>query len=135
MHTEIIKYCLTALAAALLVAEARATAAGIAGDVQIAGGLIAGSTVTLYAAGTGASTKAGDFIHFFQSSTTKIPNIGSIGPAGNLRVANNWDSDEAATSADPFRPTSTQGGGSGFTVFYVVAVPVKTSLIGTVRQP
>jgi hypothetical protein len=131
MHTEIIKYCLTALAAALLVAEARATAAGIAGDVQIAGGLIAGSTVTLYAAGTGASTKAGDFIHFFQSSTTKIPNIGS----GNLRVANNWDSDEAATSADPFRPTSTQGGGSGFTVFYVVAVPVKTSLIGTVRQP
>jgi hypothetical protein len=71
MHTEIIKYCLTALAAVLLVAEARATAAGIAGHVQIAGGLLAGTTVTLYAAGTG----------------------------------------------------------------YGVAVPVKTPLIGTVRQP
>jgi hypothetical protein len=82
-----------------------------------------------------AGTKLGDFIHFFQSGTTEIPTIGSIDPAGDLWVANNWDSVDAATSADPFRPTSTQGGGSGFTVFYGVAAPVKTPLIGTVRQP
>jgi hypothetical protein len=48
------------------------------------------------------------------------------GKVENKEIANNWDSVEAATSADPFRPTSTQGGGSGggsgFTVFYGVAV-------------
>ena len=67
--------------------------------------------------------------HFFQSGTTEIPTIGSIDPAGDLWVANNWDSVEAATSADPFRPTSTQGGGSGFTVFYGVAAPGHTPAV------
>jgi hypothetical protein len=54
---------------------------------------------------------------------------------GNLWVANNWDSVEAATAANPFRPTSTQGGGSGFTIIYGVAASVKTPLLGTVRKP
>jgi hypothetical protein len=68
MHTKIIKYCLNATAAALLVAEARATAAGFAGHVQIAGGPIAGSTVTLYAAGTGYGVAA----------PVKTPLIGTV---------------------------------------------------------
>jgi hypothetical protein len=80
-------------------------------------------------------TKPGDLIHFFQGGSIEIPTIGSIDPAGNLWIANNWNSVEAATSPDPFRPTSTWGGGSGFTVVYGVAAPVKTPLIGTVRQP
>jgi hypothetical protein len=83
--------------------------------------------------GHAAGTKPGDLIHYFQSGTLQIPTIGSIDPAGNLWVANNWNSVEAATAADPLAPTSTWGGGSGFTVFYGVAAPVKTPLLGTVR--
>jgi hypothetical protein len=83
--------------------------------------------------GHAPGTKPGDLIHYFQGGTLQIPTIGSIDPAGNLWVANNWNSVEAATSADPAPPTSTWGGGSGFTVFYGVAAPVKTPLLGTVR--
>jgi hypothetical protein len=106
-------------------------------DVWVASGL--GRGVALIAGtnpeGHPAGVKPGDLIHYFQGGTIAIPTIGSIDPAGNLWVANNWDNVEAATSADPFRPTSTQGGGSGFTVIYGVAAPVKTPLIGTVRKP
>ena len=81
-----------------------------------------------------AGTKPGDLIHYFQGDTIMIPTIGSIDPAGNVWVANNWNSVEAATSPDPSRPTSTWGGGAGFTVIYGVAAPVKTPLLGTVRR-
>ena len=87
------------------------------------------------AKGHPAGTKPGDLIHVFQGGSIQIPTIGSIDPAGNLWVANNWNSVEAATSADPYPPTSTWGGGSGFTVIYGVAAPVKTPLMGQVRQP
>ena len=83
--------------------------------------------------GHAPGTKPGDLIHYFQGGTLQIPTIGSIDPAGNLWVANNWNSVEAATAADPIPSTSTWGGGSGFTVFYGVAAPVKTPLLGTVR--
>jgi hypothetical protein len=36
---------------------------------------------------------------------------------------------------NPARPTSTWGAGAGITVIYGVAAPVKTPLIGAVRQP
>jgi hypothetical protein len=96
-------------------------------DVFAASGLGRG-IVMLAGVGT-----PGNLIHYFQGGTLQIPTIGSIDPAGNLWVANNWNSVEAATGADPFPPTSTWGGGSGFTVFYGVAAPVKTPLLGTVR--
>ena len=104
-------------------------------DVFAASGLGRGIVML---AGVGANghapgTKPGDLIHYFQSGTLQIPTIGSIDPAGNLWVANNWNSVEAATAADPIPSTSTWGGGSGFTVFYGVAAPVKTPLLGTVR--
>jgi hypothetical protein len=51
----------------------------------------------------------------------------------NVWVGNNWNSLEAAASPDPSRPTSTWGGGSGFTVIYGVAAPVKPPRIGKVR--
>ncbi len=83
--------------------------------------------------GHAPGTKPGDLIHYFQGGTLQIPTIASVDPAGNLWVANNWNSVEAATAADPMPSTSTWGGGSGFTVFYGVAAPVKTPLLGTVR--
>jgi hypothetical protein len=58
----------------------------------------------------------------------------SIDPAGNVWVANNWNNLEAAAHPDPPRPTSTWGGGSGFTVIYGVAAPVKPPRIGPVQR-
>jgi hypothetical protein len=105
-------------------------------DVFVASGLGRGIVMLAGAEPSGhpAGTKPGDLIHFFQSGSIEIPTVGSIDPAGNLWVANNWNSVEAATSPDPSRPTSTWGGGSGFTVIYGVAVPVKTPLMGPVRK-
>jgi hypothetical protein len=57
----------------------------------------------------------------------------SIDPAGNVWVANNWNSLEGAAKPNPPEPVSTWGGGSGFTVIYGVAAPVKPPRIGKVR--
>ncbi len=106
-------------------------------DVFAASGLGRGIVMLAGAGANGHApgTKPGDLIHFFQGGSIEIPTIGSIDPAaGDLWVANNWNSIEAAISADPTRPTSTWGGGSGFTVIYGVAAPVKTPLLGTVRS-
>ena len=54
---------------------------------------------------------------------------------GNVWVANNWNDIDAVGDADPARPTSTWGGGSGIVVIYGVAAPVKTPLMGPVRRP
>jgi hypothetical protein len=57
----------------------------------------------------------------------------AIDPAGNVWVANNWNSPEAVTAKNlPYR-ISTWGGGSGLTVIYGVAAPVKPPRIGQVR--
>ncbi len=80
-----------------------------------------------------AGTKVGDVIHIFQSGSIQMITDVSIDPAGNVWVANNWNSLEAAASPDPSRPTSTWGGGSGFTVIYGVAAPVKSPRMGKVR--
>jgi hypothetical protein len=57
----------------------------------------------------------------------------SIDPAGNVWVANNWNSPEAATAEIPPYPISTCGGGTGLTVIYGVAGPVKPPRIGDTR--
>ena len=80
-----------------------------------------------------AGTKAGDLIHMFQSGSIQMITDVSIDPAGNVWAANNWNSLEAAANPDPTRPTSTWGGGSGFTVIYGVASPVKPPRIGKVQ--
>jgi streptogramin lyase len=85
-------------------------------------------------AGHPPGTKAGDVIHIFQSGSIQMVTDVSIDPAGNVWVANNWNSLEAAASPDPKRPTSTWGGGSGFTVIYGVASPVQSPRIGKVRK-
>jgi len=57
----------------------------------------------------------------------------SIDAAENVWAANNWNDPLAATDDDPVRPTSTWGGGSGFTVIYGVAAPVKPPRMGKVQ--
>jgi hypothetical protein len=82
-----------------------------------------------------AGTKAGDIIHVFQSGSIQMITDTSIDPAGNVWAANNWNLVEAATAdKDPPRPTSTWGGGSGITVIYGVAAPVKPPRMGVVQR-
>jgi hypothetical protein len=85
-------------------------------------------------AGHPPGTKAGDVNHIFQSGSIQMVTDVSIDPAGNVWVANNWNKLEAAASPDPSRPTSTWGGGSGFTVIYGVAAPVQPPRMGKVRR-
>ncbi|HYV36550.1 MAG TPA: hypothetical protein VE988_12635, partial [Gemmataceae bacterium] len=85
--------------------------------------------------GRSAEAKPGDAIHVFQSGSIQLITDVAIDPAGNIWAANNWNNVEAAMSDNPLRRTSTWGGGSGLTVIYGVAAPVKTPVMGQVRQP
>jgi hypothetical protein len=80
-----------------------------------------------------AGTKTGDAIHVFQGGSIQMLTDVSIDPAGNVWVANNWNNLNGAASPDPFRPTSTWGGGSGITIIYGVASPVKPPRMGKVQ--
>ena len=82
-----------------------------------------------------AGTKTGDVIHVFRSGSIQILTDAVIDAAGNVWAANNWNNLDAVASPDPIRSTSTWGGGSGFTVIYGVAAPVKPPLMGQVRRP
>jgi hypothetical protein len=93
--------------------------------------LMAGDVATGHAAGT----KTGDVVHVFKGGSIQMLTDVSIDPAGNVWAANNWNNLNAAASPDPFRPTSTWGGGSGITVIYGVAAPVKAPRMGKVRRP
>jgi hypothetical protein len=80
-----------------------------------------------------ADTKTGDVIHMFQGGSIQMLTDVSIDPAGDVWAANNWNLPEAALGDPPANATSTWGGGSGFTVIYGVAAPVKPPRIGKVR--
>lgn len=80
-----------------------------------------------------AGTKAGDVIHLFQSGSIQLLTDTSIDPAGDVWAANNWNLFAASLDVDPVRRTSTWGGGSGLTVIYGVAAPVKAPKMGKVR--
>ncbi len=75
------------------------------------------------AKGHPAGTKTGDVIHIFQSGSIQMVTDPAIDAAGDVWAGNNWISLEAAASPNPSRPTSTWGGGPGFTVIYGVAAP------------
>jgi len=83
--------------------------------------------------GRPAGTKTGDVIHVFKGGSIQMLTDVSIDPAGNVWAANNWNFPEAAVAEPPTYPTSTWGGGSGFTVIYGVAAPVKPPRMGKVR--
>jgi len=57
-----------------------------------------------------------------------------IGPAGDVWVTNNWQ-DTASCYGTPVEGASTRCGGQGVVVFFGQAKPVRTPLIGPVRQP
>ena len=57
-----------------------------------------------------------------------------IDPAGNVWVGNNWQNLKSVLGKNA-EPLSTLGAGQGVVVFYGVAKPVKTPLIGPVQQP
>jgi hypothetical protein len=80
-----------------------------------------------------AGTKTGDVLHIFKSGTIQMVTDVSIDPAGNVWVANNWNLLEAAAGPNPAFSTSTWGGGSGFTVIYGAAAPVKPPRMGKVQ--
>jgi streptogramin lyase len=105
------------------------------GDVWV--GNINGRSIVLLAGdetkGHPEGTKTGDLIHEFTGGSIQIITDVAIDPAGNVWVANNWNSLEGATAENPTWRTSTWGGGSGLTVIYGVAGPVKPPRIGPVR--
>jgi DNA-binding beta-propeller fold protein YncE len=60
----------------------------------------------------------------------------AIGPAGDVWVANNWDMPEQAGFKEVPPPAlSTRFGGNGTVVFFGLAKPVRTPLIGPPQQP
>jgi DNA-binding beta-propeller fold protein YncE len=60
----------------------------------------------------------------------------AIDPAGNVWVANNWDlPEQAGFKKMPPPALSTRFGGNGTVVFFGLAKPVRTPLIGPPRQP
>jgi uncharacterized protein (TIGR03000 family) len=80
-------------------------------------------------------TKAGDVLHVFRGGSIQLLTDVSIDPAGNVWAANNWNDPRAAVEPNPPSRTSTWGGGSGLTVIYGVASPVKPPRMGKVRKP
>ena len=91
--------------------------------------LMAGDGTTGHPAGT----KTGDAIHQFQSGSIQLITDVGIDPAGNVWAANNWNAVEPVVADVPISRTSTWGGGSGLTIIYGVAAPVKTPLMGQVQ--
>jgi len=101
-------------------------------------GTMLGRSVVLMAGdgtkGHPSGTKTGDVIHVFRNGSIQAITDVAIDPAGNVWAANNWNSVPAAmANENPDRPTSTWGGGSGFTVIYGVAAPVMPPRMGQVR--
>ena len=82
-----------------------------------------------------SGAKPGDVIHYFNNGNTQLVTDVSIDPAGNVWYANNWNVATAVADDNPQRADSTKAGGDGVVVFYGLAAPVKTPLIGPVRKP
>lgn len=78
-------------------------------------------------------TKPGDLIHRFQIGSIQPLTDVNVDAAGNVWAANNWNNVRAVLSSDPPSAISTQGGGSGLTIIYGVAAPVKPPRMGKVR--
>ena len=91
-------------------------------------GFMAGDTK-----GHPAGVKTGDVIHVFKGGNLQMLTDVAIDAAGDVWAANNWNDPKAATNPNPDRATSTWGGGSGVTVIYGVAAPVKPPRMGIVQ--
>jgi hypothetical protein len=69
----------------------------------------------------------------FRGGSIQLLTDTSIDPAGDVWAANNWDDVAAATTRKSDPRKSTWGGGSGITVIYGVAAPVKPPRMGEVQ--
>lgn len=78
-------------------------------------------------------TKPGDVLHVFRGGSIQLLTDVNIDPAGNVWAANNWNDPRAAAEPNPPSRISTWGGGSGLTVIYSVAAPVKPPRMGKVQ--
>jgi hypothetical protein len=58
----------------------------------------------------------------------------AIGPAGDVWVMNNWQDIDSCFRGSP-EAVSTRCGGQGAVVFFGMAKPIRTPLIGPVKQP
>ena len=79
---------------AIALANISARAADLAGNVQGAGQPIAGSTVTLYAAGTGAPTQLAQWLKSKERGQPFIIDISGWGIAERKRERRGWNSKE-----------------------------------------
>jgi streptogramin lyase len=73
----------------------------------------------------------GGYIGGLQNGITDV----AIDPAGNVWVPNNWDQYDQGFKKVPDPTLATRFGGNGVVVFFGVAKPVLTPLIGPPRQP
>ena len=78
-------------------------------------------------------TQTGDVVHVFTGGSIQMLTDVAIDPAGDVWAANNWNVPDGAAGDPPAFPTSTMGGGSGLTIIYGTAAPVKPPRMGVVR--
>ncbi|HEY7234452.1 MAG TPA: hypothetical protein VH539_09910 [Gemmatimonadaceae bacterium] len=78
--------------------------------------------------------KPGEVLHLFSGGSIQMLTDVAVDPAGNVWAANNWNVPAAAIDTNPAWPTSTWGGGSGVTIIYGVAAPVKAPRMGKVQR-
>jgi len=78
-----------------------------------------------------AISPPGGYIGGLQAAITDVV----VDPAGNLWVANNWENPEQGFKKVPDPTQATRFGGNGTVVFFGLAKPVKTPLIGPPRMP
>ena len=76
----------------------------------------------------------GQVLHVFSGGSIQMLTDVAIDPAGNVWAANNWNVPGAVLDTNPDWRTSTWGGGSGLTVIYGVAGPVKPPRMGKVQR-
>ena len=58
-----------------------------------------------------------------------------VDPAGNVWAMNNWQDIDSCIASKPDEALSTRCGGQGVVIFYGMAKPVKSPLIGPARAP
>ena len=100
----------------------------IDGNGNIWVGNFLGASVLYFCGATGNCPdgyETGDLIHNFESGIIQSLTDASVDAAGNVWAANNWNVLDAVVARNPTRKDSTRGGGSGLTVIYGLAAPVK----------
>lgn len=78
-----------------------------------------------------AISPPGGYLGGLQTGITDV----AIDSAGNVWVANNWDRPDEGFKEVPDATLSTRFGGNGVVVFFGLAKPVRTPLIGPVQAP